>query len=86
MGHQRISAPRRLPSAVNSHARRLLVAEIDQATESIPRLRAKCRAYLDFLAAGSVGPRWRAPPVLITTSDQQPPLDKFLSKGEGLLG
>lgn len=44
--------------------------EIDQATESTPRLRAKTRAYRDFLTSGGVGPDHVPPRVLITTPDQ----------------
>lgn len=41
--------------------------EIDQATESVPRIRTKSRAYLDFLTHGGVGPDHVPPRVLFTT-------------------
>lgn len=43
--------------------------EIDQATEPLPRIRAKCRAYLDFLTHGGLGPDTVPPRVLYTTPD-----------------
>ncbi len=44
--------------------------EVDQSTESPPRLRAKARRYTDFLASGGVGPDSYPPRVLITAPDQ----------------
>ncbi len=41
--------------------------EIDQATESLPRIRTKCRAYLDFLTHSGVGPDNVPPRILFTT-------------------
>lgn len=41
--------------------------EIDQATESLPRIRTKCRAYLDYLTHAGVGPDGVPPRVLFTT-------------------
>lgn len=43
--------------------------EIDQTTESLPRIRAKCRAYLDFLTHSGLGPDNVPPRVLYTTPD-----------------
>lgn len=43
--------------------------EIDQATEPLPRIRAKCRAYLDFLVHSGLGPDTVPPRVLYTTPD-----------------
>ena len=43
--------------------------EIDQATERLPRIRAKCRMYLDFLTHSGVGPDHVPPRVLFTTPD-----------------
>jgi Replication-relaxation len=43
--------------------------EIDQATESLPRITRKCRAYLDFLTHGGVGPDGVPPRILFTTPD-----------------
>lgn len=45
--------------------------EIDNGTETIPRLRAKIRTYRDFLTSGGVGPDGVPPRVLFTTPDQQ---------------
>ncbi len=45
--------------------------EIDQATESPRRLRAKARRYTDFLTSGGVGPHGYPPRVLITTPDTE---------------
>jgi hypothetical protein len=43
--------------------------EIDQATESMPRITRKSRAYLDFLTHAGVGPDDVPPRVLFTTPD-----------------
>jgi protein involved in plasmid replication-relaxation len=45
--------------------------EIDQATESLPRIVRKCRTYLDFLTHGGVGPDEVPPRILFTTPDAQ---------------
>lgn len=41
--------------------------EIDQATESLPRIRTKCRTYLDYLTHGGTGPDHVPPRILYTT-------------------
>jgi hypothetical protein len=43
--------------------------EIDQATESLPRIKRKCRSYLDFLTHGGLGPDGVPPRILFTTPD-----------------
>ncbi|MDQ3764360.1 MAG: replication-relaxation family protein [Actinomycetota bacterium] len=43
--------------------------EVDQATESLPRIKRKCRSYLDFLIRGGVGPDAVPPRILFTTPD-----------------
>jgi len=43
--------------------------EIDQATESLPRIKRKCCAYLDFLTRGGLGPDDVPPRILFTTPD-----------------
>jgi len=43
--------------------------EIDQATESLPRITRKCRTYLDFLTHGGLGPDGVPPRILFTTPD-----------------
>lgn len=43
--------------------------EVDQATESPRRLRAKARRYTDFLTSGGVGPHGFGPNVLVTAPD-----------------
>ena len=43
--------------------------EIDQATESLPRIKRKCRSYLDFLTHGGLGPDEVPPRILFTTPD-----------------
>ncbi|MBV9011177.1 MAG: replication-relaxation family protein [Pseudonocardiales bacterium] len=43
--------------------------EIDRATESLPKISRKCRAYLDFLTHGGVGPHNVPPRILFTTPD-----------------
>jgi hypothetical protein len=45
--------------------------EIDQATEPIPRLRAKIRTYADYLSSGGIGPDGVPPRVLFTAPDEQ---------------
>jgi hypothetical protein len=45
--------------------------EIDQATESLPRIKRKCRTYLDFLTHGGLGPDEVPPRILFTTPDAQ---------------
>lgn len=45
--------------------------EIDQATESLPRIKRKCRTYLDFLNYGGLGPDGVPPRVLYTTPNIQ---------------
>jgi len=42
--------------------------EVDQATESLPRIRHKLATYLDFANRGGVGPAGVLPRVLITTT------------------
>jgi hypothetical protein len=44
--------------------------EIDQDTESLPRIRAKSRTYLDYLTHGGVGPDEVPPRILYTTPDE----------------
>jgi Replication-relaxation len=43
--------------------------EIDQNTESLPRIRTKSRAYLDYLTHGGLGPDDVPPRILYTTPD-----------------
>ena len=43
--------------------------EIDQATESLPRIRTKSRAYLDYLTHGGIGPDNVPPRILYTAPD-----------------
>jgi hypothetical protein len=43
--------------------------EIDQATESLPRITRKCRTYLNFLTHGGAGPDTVPPRILFTTPD-----------------
>jgi hypothetical protein len=45
--------------------------EIDQATESLPRIKRKCRTYLEFLAYGGLGPDGVPPRILYTTPNIQ---------------
>jgi hypothetical protein len=45
--------------------------EIDQATESLPRIKRKCRTYLDFLASGGLGPDGAPPRILFTAPGTQ---------------
>jgi hypothetical protein len=45
--------------------------EVDQATETAPRLRSKLRAYLTFAAGGGTGPDDVFPRVLITVPTRQ---------------
>jgi Replication-relaxation len=43
--------------------------EADQATESLPRIKRKCRSYLDFFTHGGLGPDEVPPRILFTTPD-----------------
>jgi Replication-relaxation len=43
--------------------------EVDQATESLPRIKHKCRTYLNFLTHGGTGPDTAPPRILFTTPD-----------------
>jgi hypothetical protein len=43
--------------------------EADQATESLSRIKRKCRSYLDFLTHGGLGPDEVPPRILFTTPD-----------------
>lgn len=45
--------------------------EIDRATESLPRLRDKCRDYLDHFTSGGTGPDGGRPRILFTAPDPQ---------------
>jgi hypothetical protein len=43
--------------------------EVDQSTESLPRIKRKCLTYLNFLTHGGVGPDTVSPRILFTTPD-----------------
>jgi Replication-relaxation len=43
--------------------------EIDQATESLPRIKRKCRTYLNFLTHGGTGPHGIPPRILFSAPD-----------------
>jgi hypothetical protein len=43
--------------------------EIDQATESLPRIKRKCRTYLNFLTHGGTGPNGIPPRILFSAPD-----------------
>jgi hypothetical protein len=45
--------------------------EIDQATESLPRIKHKCRTYLEFLTYGGLGPDGVPPRILYTAPNIQ---------------
>lgn len=45
--------------------------EVDRATESLPTLRRKLLAYLDFVRRGQLGPRDVIPRVLISVPDER---------------
>jgi hypothetical protein len=45
--------------------------EIDQATESLPRIKRKCHTYLEFFACGGLGPDGVPPRILFTAPDLQ---------------
>lgn len=45
--------------------------EINQATESLPRIKRKCRSYLDFVTHAGTGPDEVPPRILFTTPDHQ---------------
>lgn len=45
--------------------------EVDQATETLPRLRKKLQSYMDFQRRGGIGPAGVLPRVLITTPTKQ---------------
>lgn len=44
--------------------------EIDQNTESMPRITRKCRDYLDYLTHGGLGPDQVPPRILFTAPDE----------------
>jgi hypothetical protein len=46
--------------------------EVDRATESLPTIKRKLRAYLDFVHRGQLGPDGVVPRVLITVPDDKP--------------
>ncbi|WP_329051196.1 replication-relaxation family protein [Amycolatopsis sp. NBC_01488] len=48
------------------------VIELDRATESLPTLRHKLLAYVDFANAGQVGPDGTIPRVLVVVSHEKP--------------
>lgn len=45
--------------------------EVDRATESLPTLTAKLRAYLDFVARGQTGPHGLVPRVALSVSSDE---------------
>lgn len=45
--------------------------EVDQATESLPRIKRKCRSYLRFIIHAGTGPDGVPPRTLFTTPDHQ---------------
>lgn len=66
--------------------------EIDQATEKSPRIKQKCRTYLDFLTHSGVGPDHVLPRILFTTPDErrantiQETIRKISPQGNDLIG
>lgn len=56
--------------------------EIDQSTETLPRIKRKCRTYLDFLIHGGVGPHKVPPRILFTTpdNDRRDAIHKVITK------
>ena len=54
--------------------------EVDRSTESLPTLRRKLRAYVDFVNQGGRGPRGGLPRVLVTVLD-----DARLAAVQGLI-
>jgi hypothetical protein len=56
--------------------------EIDQSTESLPRIKRKCRTYLDFLTHGGTGPDGVPPRILFTTpnDDRSNAIEKVIAK------
>lgn len=56
--------------------------EIDQATESLPRITRKCRTYLKFLTYGGTGPDTVPPRILFTTpnTDRSNAIHKVITK------
>jgi hypothetical protein len=56
--------------------------EIDQATESLPRITRKCHLYLGFLTHGGVGPDTVPPRILFTTpdTDRSDAIQKVITK------
>jgi hypothetical protein len=56
--------------------------EIDQATESLPRITRKCRSYLDFLTHAGTGPDDVPPRILFTAPnvDRSDAIQKVITK------
>ncbi|MFJ9787098.1 replication-relaxation family protein [Amycolatopsis sp. NPDC101161] len=54
-----------------SAGKRVFWLELDRATESVPTLGRKLRAYLDFVRRGTAGPYGAIPRVLITVPHQR---------------
>lgn len=56
--------------------------EIDQATESLPRITRKNRTYLNFLTHGGLGPDGLPPRILFTTPDttRRDAIQKMITK------
>lgn len=63
------ATPRRLPCPRNLNTSRLLVARSRPRHRNPPRIKCKCRTYLDFLTRGGLGPDNMPPRILFTTPD-----------------
>lgn len=63
--------PDALAVVSNGQVDHLWWVEVDRATESLPTIGRKLRAYLDFVNGGGLGPRNAIPRVLVTVPNER---------------
>jgi hypothetical protein len=69
-GHGGWLKPDAFLATSNGQVDQLWWVEVDRATESLPTIARKLRAYLDFVNRGGIGPRGGIPRVLVSVPSE----------------